>query len=356
MVTKTFLVLSVSALFFMAGCSKDNSGPAPLPATYYYPPLSGDTWDKTEPGSLGWDANKLTDLLKYLDSNNTGAFIILYKGRIVNETYWRGYNASTSAKIFSATKSIGAFLTGLAQEQGKLDIDKPVSDYLGAGWSNASLSQKTKITVKHLITMTSGLKDDLALSYDTTPGTRWFYNTTAYHKLYEVLAAAYGKSNALYTNEQLWSKIGMQNSFWDTETNGGPTMSCSARDMARFGSMILSKGSWSGTPIMTNAAYFSAMTASSQTLNPSYGYLWWLNGQSSFILPGNTGTSFSGELMPLAPADLIAALGYGDKKIYVVPSKELVVIRHGMPSNAPISYALSNFDNEIWKRLALVIK
>jgi hypothetical protein len=96
------------------------------------------------------------------------------------------------------------------------------------------------------------------------------------------------------------------------------------------------------------------MLNSAQNLNPAYGYLWWLNGKSSYILP--TSEPFTGALMPNAPADLVAALGYGDKKIYVVKSKDLVVIRHGSPSNAPITYALSSFDNVIWKRLMLAIK
>jgi CubicO group peptidase (beta-lactamase class C family) len=352
---KLFLFCSVALL--LGACNKDAPGPTPPPVSgYYYPPLSGTTWETVSAADLGWDQSKLNDLISYVDSNNSAAFIILYKGRIVTENYWRGFSATSSAKIFSASKSIAAFLTGLAEEQGKLDINKPVNDYLGIGWSSASLAQKSQITVKHLITMTSGLNEDALLSYDTVAGAKWYYNTLAYHKVYDVLAAAYGKSNAEYTNEQLWSKIGMQNSFWDKEPGGGPSMSCSGRDMARFGLMVLSDGKWNGEPIMQNTAYFQAMTNSSQDLNRSYGYLWWLNGKSTFILPGTSGQVFPGPLMYNAPSDLIAALGYGDKKIYVVKSKDLVVIRHGAPSNAPVTYALSNFDNEIWKRLMAAIQ
>lgn len=148
----------------------------------------------------------------------------------------------------------------------------------------------------------------------------------------------------------------MQHSFWDTELGGGPSMSCSARDMARFGLMILSDGKWNGTPIMNDMSYFQNMIKPAQTLNPAYGYLWWLNGQSSFILPGTSGQVFQGHLISNAPADLIAALGFGDKKIYVSKSNDLVVIRHGSPSNSAVSNALSNFDNEIWKRLMLAMK
>lgn len=358
MANRFYYAVSIVYVLTLFACDKADPVDVPVApaAGYYYPPSTGSTWENTDPVTLGWDTAKLNDLIRYVDSNNSTAFIILYKGKIVTEKYWRSFSATSSARIFSSTKSIGAFLAGLAQEQGKLDITKKVSDYLGRGWSGASLIQENSITVQHLLSMTSGLKDDLSLSYDAPAGTKWFYNTPAYHKIYNVLATAYGKTNTEYTNEQLWSKIGMQNSFWDVEPGGGPSMSCSGRDMARFGLMILSGGKWNGSNIMNSATYFQAMTNSTQTINPSYGYLWWLNGKLSFILPGTSVQSYNGPLMANAPSDLIAALGYGDKKIYVVKSKDLVVIRHGSPSNAPVTYALSNFDNEIWSRLMLAIK
>lgn len=349
----------ISFLFFaslvFAGCEKNNPTPTPtptptpIPSTYYYPPLTGSDWETISPTTLGWNTNKLNELLEYVRTNNSTAFIILYKGRIVSENYWNGFSASTSQRIFSSTKSIGAFLIGLAQEQGKLNINEKVSTYLGTGWSSAALFRENQITVKHLISMTSGLTD--ALTYEADPGTKWYYNTPAYHKIYAVLAAAYAQTNDQYTREQLWNKIGMQHAYWDVEPGGGPSMSCSGRDMSRFGLLMASDGKWNGNTIMTSSTYFTQMLSSSQTLNPGYGYLWWLNGQSSFILPGTIGQSFPGSLMPNAPLDLKAALGFADKKIYVVKSRDLVVIRHGSASNAPVSQALSNFDNEIWRRL-----
>jgi CubicO group peptidase (beta-lactamase class C family) len=342
--------LFLSSLVF-SGCEKNNPipTPTPIPSTFYYPPLTGSDWETISPTTLGWNTNKLNELLEYVRTNNSTAFIILYKGRIVSENYWNGFTTSSSQRIFSSTKSIGAFLIGLAQEQGKLNINEKVSTYLGTGWSSAALFRENQITVKHLISMTSGLTD--ALTYEADPGTKWYYNTPAYHKIYAVLAAAYAQTNDQYTREQLWNKIGMQHSFWDVEVGGGPSMSCSGRDMARFGLLMASDGKWNGNTIMTSSTYFTQMLSSSQTLNPGYGYLWWLNGQSSFVLPGTTGQSFPGSLMPNAPLDLKAALGFADKKIYVVKSRDLVVIRHGAASNAPISQALSNFDNEIWRRM-----
>jgi CubicO group peptidase (beta-lactamase class C family) len=348
-----FVFVLFSAVFVLTACKKNDPEPTPtptpIPATYYYPPLTGNTWETISPTTLGWNTNKLNELIEYVRTNNSTAFIILYKGRIVSEHYWNGFTPTSSERIFSSTKSIGAFMIGLAQEQGKLNINEKVSTYLGTGWSSAPLFRENLITVKHLISMTSGLTD--ALAYEAQPGTKWYYNTPAYHKIYAVLAAAYNQTNDQYTREQLWNKIGMQQSFWDVEPGNGPSMSCSGRDMARFGLMMLADGKWNGVPVMNSNSYFTEMLSASQSLNPSYGYLWWLNGQSSFILPGTTGQSFPGNLMPNAPLDLKAALGFADKKIYVVKSRDLVVIRHGQASNAPITQALSNFDNEIWRRM-----
>lgn len=356
MTRKPYLPALLLALAFFPSCSKDAANPPAASATYYYPPLAGSAWETANAASLGWDAGKLNEAVDYIGSNNSDALIILYKGRIVTEKYWNGFTPSSSKRIFSATKSMAGFMVGLAQEQGRLDIGRKVSDYIGTGWSGATLAQESQITVRHLVSMTSGLKEDLA--YEAAPGTKWFYNTPAYHRIFAVLANAYKQNNTDYTKVQLWDRIGMRDSFWDTEPvvgGGGPSMSCSARDMARFGLLIVSDGKWNGTAIMNDAAYFQSMTGSSQPHNPSYGYLWWLNGKPSYVLPAGR-QPVAGALMPNAPPDLVAALGYNDKKIYVVKSMDLVVVRHGGQSGVPSSLALSSFDNEIWKRLVLAIK
>jgi hypothetical protein len=85
------------------------------------------------------------------------------------------------------------------------------------------------------------------------------------------------------------------------------------------------------------------MLTPSQPLNPSYGLLWWLNGQPRFQLAGAT-ASQSGSLIPAAPADLVAAQGALDRKCYVVPSLGLVVTRLGDQTGEA-------FNNEFWKLL-----
>jgi hypothetical protein len=99
-------------------------------------------------------------------------------------------------------------------------------------------------------------------------------------------------------------------------------------------------------PALKDSLYFQNMISSSQNFNLAYGYLWWLNGKSTFMSPGLQ-LVLTGPLIPNAPADLFAALGKNDQKIYVVPSQGLVVIRQGNSAEG-VTFALSNFDNKLW--------
>ena len=137
-----------------------------------------------------------------------------------------------------------------------------------------------------------------------------------------------------YTNQRLGSRIGMTG-LWSNDVYFSH-----ARSMARFGLFILARGSWNGTQVL-DTAYFRRMTTPSQLLNRSYK------------LPGSQAT-FPGPLIPSAPADLIAALGKNDQKIYVVPSLRLVVVRQGNSASAS-RLAASSFDAELWTRIMAVL-
>jgi CubicO group peptidase (beta-lactamase class C family) len=140
----------------------------------------------------------------------------------------------------------------------------------------------------------------------------------------------------------LWIKTGFNNVYFSN-----------ARSMARFGLLLLNKGTWNNTTILSDNNYFTSQTNSSQILNPSYGYLTWLNGKSNYMLP-KTQIMFPGMLTPNAPTDMYAALGKNDQKIYVSTIQKLVVIRMG-ESAGNLQLALSSFDNELWGKLKLII-
>jgi CubicO group peptidase (beta-lactamase class C family) len=115
--------------------------------------------------------------------------------------------------------------------------------------------------------------------------------------------------------------------------------------MARFGLLALNKGVWDNEVILDDANYFLNMVNSSQKFNEAYGYLWWLNGKSSLIIPGLS-IQLDRSLVPNGPEDLIAGLGKNGQFLDVVPSKNMVVIRIGEdPDNSLVPI---NFHNEMW--------
>ena len=126
------------------------------------------------------------------------------------------------------------------------------------------------------------------------------------------------------------------------------------RSMARFGLLALNKGKWQNEQII-NESFFTESINTSQSINPSYGYLWWLNGKTKYMVPDDQ-TVYSGFLVPNAPSDMYAAMGANDQRAYVIPSKKMVVIRMGDASNPNNpNFAVSGFDNELWAKINAVI-
>ena len=257
-------------------------------------------------------------------------------------------------------KSVLSFLAGVARGKGLLDFEAQVSKYLGAGWSKATAEQEAAITVRHVLGMTTGLKTDG--TYEAAPGDKWFYNTPIYAKTVQILEKASGLSVDEYTRRWLTEPIGMSDSRWlprpwvnepgalaagaaEGNTIGFYT---SARDMARFGLMIQARGRWNGRDVLGDARYLDEAFASSQPHNPSYGLLWWLNGKAK---SPRGGRMVDAPLIPAAPADLVAAQGAMGRKIYVVPSLDLVVTRLGDEPPRANRAEGSDFNEELWRRL-----
>ena len=322
----------------------------------YFPPLNGSDWETLSPEELGKYREKLDSLLQFVEAKNTKAFLILKDGRIVVEQYYGAYTQDSAWYWASAGKSLMGVMIGLAQEDGYLDIEEPTSNYLGAGWTACPPEKEALIRIRHQISMSTGLDDSLeppgsadncfdpeCFQYLADAGTRWAYHNSAYRIVQDVMETATGQNKNIYTRLRLGNRIGMKGFWFDY------IYYSTARDMARFGLFSLDRGAWNGDIILSDTTYFNAMANSSQAMNPSYGYLWWLNGKSSYLLPGLQFV-FPGSLIPEAPADLIAALGKNDQKIYVVPSEGLVVVRQG-ESAGGVSPASSSFDNQLWARI-----
>ena len=357
------LLFLFSFSFLILNCSSnDNNQIDETPTTneesLYFPPINSDTWETKTLAEAGWNESQLQPLLDFLDEKNTKGFIMLHNGKIVVESYMNGHNANSIWYWASAGKTLTATVSGNAQDEGFLNIENKVSDYIGTGWTSATLNKENLITCKHLLSMTSGLDDETGddvspenLQYLADAGSRWAYHNV-YVKMQDVVAQATGQDWDTYFNEKLRNKIGMTGSW--VNLNALSVYWSNTRSMARFGLMTLANGKWEDQQIISES-YTNQATNTSQDINLAYGYLWWLNGKSSFHLP-TTQVEFTGELIPNAPADMYAALGKNDQKIYVVPSKNIVIIRMGEVANSDnSSFGLSGFDNELWEKINAVI-
>ncbi len=356
------LSLVIFSLLFIA-CSSDSdtdedaSSPevGPVPSESYFPPVSraDSEWETISLAALAWDESQVASLMDYLEGTNTDAFIILKNGRIVMEAYFGDFQQDDNHAWNSAGKNLTAMLAGIAQQEDFLAITESTATYLDDGWTNMPANQERSITIENQLTMTTGLDytvDDFfctdpdCLDYLNDPSTVWYYHNAPYTLLDQVIANATNTEFNVYFSEKIKDPIGMQGTFIKVGYNN--VYFSTARSMARFGILNLNNGSWNGTPILSDNSYFASMTSSSQDLNPAYGYLYWLNGKNSYRLPGTT-QEFSGSLIPNAPADLYAAMGKNDQRLYMVPSLDLVVVRMGGASGEEV-LGPSGFDNELW--------
>lgn len=333
----------------------------PPEETMYFPPIDGSTtWETKSIAGLNWNQNEVQPLLDYLALKNTKSFMILVNGRIVMENYFNGHDANSLWYWASAGKTLTSTVVGIAQDENYININNKVSQYIGTGWTSETLAQENAITCKHLLSMSSGLDDDynddfvepVNLIYKANAGTRWAYDNV-YVKLQDIVTAATGQSWSTYFNTRLRDKIGMNtNGIWHNSSDGLRIYWSNTRSMARFGLLALNRGKWNGTTVVSQN-FLAQATTTSQNMNLAYGYLWWLNGKSSFMLP-TLQTVFNGKLVPNAPDDMYCALGKNDQKIYVVPSRNIVVIRMGEAADGS-NFALSDFDNTLWAKINAVI-
>lgn len=347
------LLCFVAALSASA-CSGDGPSAPPVQVAWYFP-ASDATWARVSPSQAGFDSVALESALDWAAAQESFGVVLLWRGRIVTERYTNSWVSSTRYPVYSAGKTITSALITQMVAEGRLSLDQSVTSIIGAGWSRAT-SGESAITVRHLLSMVSGLDDSLKTV--TGAGSSFYYNNPAYYQLFAVLESVSGLSTGALASNRLFSRIGMTRalSFANEDTGEpGHIFLMSARDFARFGLLVLRHGRWGTDTILADSAALAQSRRYSGTTNQSYGWLWWLNGGISYRTPGPSFLpTVSGPLIPSAPADLVAALGADDKKLYVVPSMDLVVVRLG--DRAPVSgaaspAAISTFDNALWTRL-----
>jgi hypothetical protein len=322
----------------------------------YFPPLNNTaTWDTISPSSLGWCSQEIDFLYDFLEKQDTKGFIVLKNGKIALEKYFGTFTKDSLWYWASAGKTLTAFLIGKAQEEKFLSLDAPTSSYLGTGWTACTPEQEKKITIRHQLTMTTGLNDavtdnhctlDTCLTYLAQPGKRWAYHNAPYTLLENVITTATKQAINAYTNLKLKQKTGITGAWAFSGYDN--VFYSKARSMARFGLLMQNNGIWNVDTLLRDTTYIREMTSSSQQYNLSYGYLWWLNGKSSYMVP-TLQTVIKGPYAPAAPSDMFAGIGKNGQIMSVSKSLGLVVIRMGNQVNS--GEVPTQLCDKIWEKL-----
>ncbi|MCU0433661.1 MAG: beta-lactamase family protein [Bacteroidia bacterium] len=265
------------------------------------------------------------DLLAKITGIETGALLIIRRDTILHEQYWGEFSSTSHTNSFSMAKTVVSILVGCAIEDGYIkSIDQPVGDFL----PEYKKGDFSRITIKHLLTMSSGISFDedyvnplaypaesyygsnlreLTFGYDkvhSPPGQTFEYLSGNTQLLGFVLRAATGKPVSDYATQRLWGPAGCeQTAFWSLDHEGGDEKSfcclnSNARDFARIGKLYLDSGRWNGKQLVPETyALQSVQPAGLKRKDGSvcddYGYSWWLipnyNGHRIFYARGILG-------------------------------------------------------------------
>lgn len=291
-------------------------------------------WQVDLPENRQMDPAVFAQLHADLESSDVYAMVTVKDGVIIDEYYQEGYDETSVFPLHSCAKSFTSALAGIAIEQGYFtSVDDPLSDYLPQVLDLADTG-KQQITLRHLLTHTSGLEwyewagrsnwqefrsagnwVDYILNRNlvATPGTVFAYSTGNSHLLAAALESATGMGELEYARENLFDALGMDSVVWGTDpqgiADGGNGISMTVRDAARFGQLYLQNGQWNGEQLIS-AQWVAESTAAQNNGagdgTGSYGYQWWIR-------------SFQGY-------DTYYAFGAHGQFIFVVPELDLVTV------------------------------
>lgn len=282
-------------------------------------------------------------LMTIIDSNDTHAFLVIQDGKLLYEKYWDGYDSSRLSGSFSAAKSIVSLLVGIALDEGKIkSIDEPVGNYLDHFKSNGL----EKVRIKDLLTMSSGTNyneadkgyfslnasayygDDMEylisrMERFEDPGVYWQYRSGDTQVLGLIVEKIFGKSISELVAERFADPMGAESdALWllDGAEKHEKAFCCYngiARDYARFGQLVLNKGNWNGKQLISEKYISEATSAASYLKDRSendnpvdyYGYQYWIVNHMG--------------------VKTIAQNGLFGQYVYIIPSKNAVVVRLG---------------------------
>lgn len=294
------------------------------------------------PWPVGADFNKkpiTPELRTTLEKYKSVAFLVIKNDSIRYEEYWDNYGPTSLSNSFSMAKSFISILIGIAHDEGKIkSLDQKVCDYL----PEFCTKENEKLTIRHLLMMSSGLNWDegysslfgevtrayygtdlrkqmLALKVVNEPGKEWNYMSANTQLLAFILQKATGSTVSEYASQKLWIPIQAENNAqWSLDhKDGNEKAYCcfysNARDFARIGKLFLQKGKWNGKQIISedyvNTAITPAPILDNGKPNTIYGYQWWL-------------TEYQGK-------KIFYARGILGQYIFVIPELNIIFVRLG---------------------------
>lgn len=293
----------------------------------------GDSWETlTDPEASGWSEADLQKAAAFASTLNTAGYIVIHKGKIVQE--WG--DTQRNYKCHSVRKSFLSALYGIHVDQGNIDLNATLAD-LKIDDNPPSLTDEEKqATVEMLLKARSGVYHPAL--YETksmaakrpkrhshAPGTFWYYNNWDFNALGSIFEQTIGSSIFEEYNRLIAGPIDMENfdperdtEYYTGEASEHPAylFEMNARDMARFGLLFARNGKWKNKQIIP-ASWVKASTTSYSDAGPKggYGYLWWI---------AQEGKHFGGDIQ--APEGLYTARGKGGQVIAVIPDMDFVLV------------------------------
>ena len=297
----------------------------------------------SESARAAWSGADFAELDDFLAAADTEAFRIVEQAEVIHE--WYRTDSSYGRDIASAQKSVLSLLVGRAIAEEAFGLDTEIDTVLGAGWT--SHGESAGVTVRQLLSMTSGLDDQFAVI--APPGTTWRYSA-AFAALFDVLTTTTGHDLGAIADDWLFAPVGAATArFYRRRSDQFAPIGLFATvsDLTAIGQTVLDR-TQPGLP----DSWLDASLSTSQPYNEAYGYLWWLNGQESYLLPGPALVARPGPLVPSAPPSMVAALGKDDQKLYLVADLGLAVARLGGKAVSETQLARSSFDEDLWQLLS----
>ena len=275
----------------------------------------------------------------------TRAVIVIYKDQILSEKYTEGFTEETKLLGWSMTKSITSAVLGVLEKQGKVSLDQ---DHLFESWEN---DERSQITLDNLLHMNSGLEwvedynticdvtNMLFLEEDMTkiqlekpligiPNQSWNYSSGTTNLLSGFIRNQF-KTHQEYLDfwyAELIDKVGMHSMIIETDISGNYVGSsygwATARDWAKFGLLYLHKGNWNGEQLLSESWVNYSATPTNGS-NGLYGAHFWLN---------------AGGVYPNVPRDLYSCNGYQGQHVFIIPSKDMVIVRMGLTESPDFDF------------------